>query len=40
MIEAIEEWGALKGLWLGTKRIFRCHPWAGFGSDPVPRKPK
>ncbi len=40
MIEAIDEWGAIKGLWLGLKRIFRCHPWAGFGPDPVPKKPK
>lgn len=38
MIEAIEEWGAIKGLWLGLRRIGRCHPWAGFGPDPVPRK--
>ncbi len=25
-IEAIEEHGALKGSWLATKRICRCHP--------------
>ena len=36
MIIAVEEWGLLKGTWLGLKRIFRCHPWAGFGPDPVP----
>lgn len=39
MIQAIEEWGALKGLWLGLKRIFRCHPWGSWGPDPVPRNP-
>jgi len=40
MIGAIEEWGVVKGLWLGTKRIFSCHPWGGMGPDPVPKNPK
>jgi putative membrane protein insertion efficiency factor len=38
MIQAIQEWGIIKGIWLGLKRITRCHPWGGFGEDPVPKK--
>ena len=40
MIEAIEEWGVMKGIYLGTRRILRCHPWGDFGPDPVPKNPK
>ena len=38
MVQAIEEWGVLKGLWLGLRRIGNCHPWGSRGHDPVPRK--
>ncbi|TVR30983.1 MAG: membrane protein insertion efficiency factor YidD [Balneolaceae bacterium] len=38
MIEAIREWGAFKGAWLGLKRIGKCHPWGTSGYDPVPGK--
>ena len=34
--QAIAEYGPLAGGWLALKRIFRCHPWGGFGVDPVP----
>lgn len=40
MILAIREWGVIKGIWLGTKRIVRCNPWGGCGNDPVPKKSK
>ena len=38
MIESIQEWGAIKGVWLGLKRLSKCHPWGTFGYDPVPKK--
>lgn len=37
-IEAIETYGAWHGVWLGCKRICRCHPWGSSGIDPVPPK--
>ncbi|BBD01672.1 MULTISPECIES: membrane protein insertion efficiency factor YidD [Sphingobium] len=35
-IQAIRKYGAIKGSWLGFKRLMRCHPWGGSGYDPVP----
>ena len=35
-LEAIEGHGAIKGGWLGLRRLGRCHPWGGYGYDPVP----
>lgn len=37
-VEAIEEWGIFKGTYLAVRRILRCHPWGGFGYDPVPKR--
>jgi uncharacterized protein len=35
-IAAIEKYGCVKGLWLGARRLVRCHPFNPGGLDPVP----
>lgn len=35
-LEAIQIHGAFKGSYLSARRICRCHPWGGYGYDPVP----
>jgi len=34
--EAVQRYGAVKGSWIGIKRLARCRPFGGKGFDPVP----
>jgi uncharacterized protein len=38
--KAVREHGAASGGLLALRRIFRCHPWGGWGYDPVPEPHK
>ena len=40
MQQAIETHGLLGGSRMGIARLCRCHPWGGFGFDPVPPHPR
>ncbi len=33
--QAVEKYGPVRGLWMGIKRVARCHPFHSGGLDPV-----
>lgn len=33
--QAVDKYGAMKGIWLGVKRISKCHPFHPGGYDPL-----
>jgi putative membrane protein insertion efficiency factor len=37
MMEAVKVHGVGRGVWLGLKRLGRCHPFCEGGYDPVPQ---
>jgi putative membrane protein insertion efficiency factor len=39
-IDALKQHGMVYGLWLGLKRICKCHPFHPGGVDPVPERKK
>ena len=34
-LQALERFGILRGSWLTVRRLGRCHPFGGWGFDPV-----
>ena len=37
-IQAIEQKGIIKGIYISFKRVLRCHPFGSYGYDPVSNK--
>jgi putative membrane protein insertion efficiency factor len=35
MFQAVEKHGAVRGVWMGLRRLVRCHPFHEGGFDPV-----
>ena len=39
-IDALKEFGLMKGIYLSVKRILSCHPWGKGGFDPIKKEIK
>ena len=39
MRDAVRTRGAARGVWLGVRRLLRCHPFGAYGVDPCPPNP-
>lgn len=37
-MQSIQQYGVVRGVWMGTRRLARCHPWAAGGIDEVPTR--
>jgi putative membrane protein insertion efficiency factor len=37
-VEALTEYGLLRGTWLTLRRLGRCGPWCAGGWDPIPER--
>jgi putative membrane protein insertion efficiency factor len=35
-LDAVTEYGAVRGTWMSARRLLRCHPWAPGGYPPAP----
>lgn len=35
MLDAVDKYGVCRGVWMGTRRLLRCHPFHQGGFDPV-----
>lgn len=38
-VDALSEFGLLRGGWLATVRLLKCGPWHRGGWDPIPERP-
>ena len=36
MKDAVQKYGAARGIWMGIRRLGRCHPFNPGGWDPIP----